>query len=110
MYVKIMLIAVSVLVSACTDHKNITPVEHRSIHGYSQKPLYVQKSTQRLKRLNRINEKSVEKITIEQTGKKIKSVKLKHLGRSLFYYVKTRSFDLVIDAKNGKIIKKEKHD
>jgi len=37
----------------------------------------------------------------------IKEIKLKHKNRKLFYYVKTKSYAIKIDAIDGAIIRKE---
>jgi len=88
----------------------MTPSEHNSIHTSSHKPAVVINKKRNMHQIHKINEADAKSIAKNETNEDTTKIKLTHSGRKLFYRVTTASYELKINALNGEIIEKSKHD
>ena len=86
----------------------LTPMEHNSIHGYNKRPVVKLQEKRNMHKLHKVDEEAAAKIVKKETGEDVQSIKLTHTGNILKYFVKTESYNLTINALDGKVSNKVK--
>lgn len=110
MYI-ISLAFIAILFTAgCATQTNLSPAEHQSLHPYNKKPGLKPRHLRQMHKLHEIDEKKAQKIAEQATGEKVSKLTLKHEGQILFYFVITPSYQLLIDAKDGTLLKKVRYE
>ena len=77
--------------------------EHKSIHGYNQRPIVKMQQKQKMHKLHKIDEKMLKIIVKKATGEELQSATLSHKGRILRYRVTTKNCKLRVNALDGTI-------
>jgi len=104
----VLVVTTTLLLNADSDL--MTPIEHNSVHISSHKPAIVISKKRNMHKIHKISEIDAKSIARDEVNEDTINVKLTHKGRELFYKVSTLSFELKINAMNGEIIEKSKHD
>ena len=87
----------------------LTPMEHKSIHGYNKRPSAKMQQKRNMHRLHKVDEEKAAEIVKKETKEDIQSLRLTHTGKILKYLVKTESYNLTINALDGEILDKAKN-
>lgn len=82
--------------------------EHRSIHGYNQKPTVKMKNKRKAHELHKVNEEQAKSIAREETKEEVISLKLIHTNKYLIYKVTTEHYSLKINALDGTVMQIQK--
>ena len=82
--------------------------EHRSIHGYNQKPTVKIKNKRKAHELHKVNEEQAKSIAREETKEEVISLKLIHTNKYLIYKVTTEHYSLKINALDGTVMQIQK--
>ena len=108
----VMILSIPFVMFASSDApytgETLNQQEHRSIHGYNQKPTVKIKNKRKAHELHKVNEEQAKSIAREETKEEVISLKLIHTNKYLIYKVTTEHYSLKINALDGTVMQIQK--
>jgi len=84
--------------------KDMTPMEHETLHSYNHKSMLKSRVEQNAYKLQKIDEEEAKSIALKELREDIESLTLTHHKKRLYYIVKSKNSTIYIDVLDGSII------
>lgn len=107
---KILFTFITLVFTLHAQSAKMTAQEHMSIDNGSSRPALQLQKQQQMHRLHKVDEKQLADLVQKEIGEEIISEKLTHRAEILYYDVRTKSYQLEVNALDGAFLKKVKKD
>ncbi|MCL4432424.1 MAG: hypothetical protein M1300_08890 [Epsilonproteobacteria bacterium] len=107
---KILFTFITLVFTLHAQSAKMTAQEHMSIDNGSSRPALQLQKQQQMHRLHKVDEKQLADLVQKETGEAIIREELTHSGDILYYDVRTKSYQLEVNALDGAFLKKVKKD
>ncbi|MDD2367696.1 MAG: hypothetical protein PHQ90_00250 [Sulfuricurvum sp.] len=106
---KILFVLGTLILVLHAQSAEMTAREHMSIHNSNSRPSVQLQAKQEMHRIHKIDEKQLAQLVLNETNEEIVSEKLTHRAEILYYDVRTKSYQLEVNALDGTFLKKVKN-
>lgn len=105
---KTLLVLSTLLLSLYAQSAKMTTREQMSIDTSNPRPSARFQAKQEMHRIHKIDEKKLAELVEQETNETITREELTHRAEILYYDVRTKSYQLEVNALDGSILKKVK--
>lgn len=107
---KILFVLGTLILALYAQSAEMTAREHMSIHTSNPRPSAQLQAKQEMHRIHKIDEKQLAQLVQKETNEEIISEKLTHRAEILYYDVRTKSYQMEVNALDDTFLKKVKQD
>lgn len=107
---KILFTFITLVFTLHAQSAQMTAREHMSIDTSNPRPSAQFQVKQEMHRIHKVDEKQLVDLVQKEIGEEIISEKLTHRAEILYYDVRTKSYQLEVNALDGAFLKKVKKD
>lgn len=107
---KTLLVLSTLLLSLHAQTAEMTVWEHMLIDTSNPRPSARFQAKQEMHRIHKIDEKQLAQLILKETNEEIIREELTHRAEILYYDVRTKSYQLEVNALDGSILKKVRND